>query len=717
MSSTTKTLQITATGTSGKRKKGSKSPSGVANKTSIVDNLLKDRKSPVGGSANSKKLVLDLNSDNYIITESKSAQQAKVDAEHKAMPVKRISSPVIEPIILAAQEITRSGSPKPSSPANTPTETRGKLDMFKNIDSVITTSRPEKSLSINLESGPVDTVLDGGIGSSQGQDSLAGVGTRQGQDSLAETQSKLTAAKDSISKINDKIKRKGPSEKYTKLLEQLNSKVKKYTRILETPKPLPSKSQSVEPTIAPPTYKESAKHELVGSSQVNKVLTTRPEETRQVYGIVKPAKSAPNPVSHQQGKSVVVNEIDSELAIARTLLQDSSKQVSSKPASSNTNQPSAPAAKKKERATVFDVSTSIDTLREKQTHLQEQQRKLQDQYTHKLKQIEKMKSQKAEIQKLQALEAERRKIYEMEQKLKTLEREQWKEQQALRKELLQLDVRNHKTHQTINAKDRGELFGLKQELSRSAPKTQSPPSSGTQSTMSPGIQSPPSSGTQSTMSPGILNQSSVAPGTQSTMSPGILTYLYDKWSAFTKIPMGEVIDIPRKQTPSQANPPVETNIPATPAVEASKVKSANPVVEQQPVNNTLTYGGRFVYLVDFPESEFNDSERVIQVTCSDYVIPFDAAWLDSQFRDLTMDSECLTACKRLDGDTDNKYIQDNYKTRIVTNMGFTAGSRCIDFYMGVVTQCNGNTGTNKMEEGLATLAMFYSLVTFYEANR
>jgi hypothetical protein len=650
MSSTNKTLQITSTGTSGKRKKGSKSPSGGANKTSIVDNLLKDRKSPVGGSTNSKKLVLDLNSDNYIITESNSAKQAKVDAENKAMPIKRISSPVIEPIILAAQEIARSGSPKPSSPSNTPTETRDKLDIFKNIDSVIT-NRPDKSLSIDLESGPVDNVLE--------------AGSSQGQDPLVETQSKLTAAKDAIAKINDKIKRKGPSEKYTKLLEQLNSKVKKYTRILETPKPLPSKSQSSVPTIAPPTYKESKKQELIGSSQTNKPPTTKPEESRQVYGNVKPVKSTPSPVS-QQGKQVVVSEIDSELARARTLLQDSSKTASSKLAiSTNNTQAQTMSAKKKERVTVFDVSTSIDTLREKQTHLQEQQRKLQDQYAHKLKQIEKMKSQKAEIQKLQALEAERRKIYEMEQKLKTLEREQWKEQQALRKELHQLGVSNHKTQNSVNAKDRGELFSLKQELA-----------------------SPP------------------------TASAGILTYLYDKLSALTKIPMGEVIDIPRKQPHSPTNTVVESK----PIVEASEVKSTKPI--EQPVKNTMTYAGRFVYLVDFPESEFTDGERVIQCTCSDYVIPFDATWLDTQLRDLTLDTECLSACNKvgIDGDnsSDNKYIHENYKTRIITNMDLISGSRGIDFYMAIVAQRNGN---NRPQEALATLAMFYSLLMFYEVNR
>jgi hypothetical protein len=714
MSSTTKTLQITQSSASGKRKKGSKSPSG-ATKTSIVDNLLKDRKSPVSGSVNSKKLVLDLNSDNYIITESKSAKQAKVDVEYKAMPIKRISSPVIEPIILAAQEITRSGSPKPSSHPNTPAvETRDKLDIFKNIDSVIT-SRPEKSISIDLESGPVDNELASatdlpiagssqglgslvGAGSSQGQDSLACVGTKQGlgslvgagssqglgslvgagssqgQDSLAETQSKLTAAKDAISKINDKIKRKGPSEKYTKLLEQLNSKVNKYTRILETPKPLSSKSHPIEPTIAPPTYKESGKHELIGSSQANKLLIQKPEETRQVYGNVKPAKSTPSPVN-QQGKSVVVSAIDSELARARTLLQDSSKTASSKPAiGTNNTQAQTMSAKKKERSSVFDVSTSIDTLREKQTHLQEQQRKLQDQYAHKLKQIEKMKSQKVEIQKLQALEAERRKIYEMEQKLKTLEREQWKEQQALRKELHQLGVSNHKTHQTINAKDRGELFSLKQELSRP------------------------------------VGASGI--NTTTTASAGILSYLYDKWSTLTKIPMGEVIDIPQKQPSS----PTKSVVESKPVVEVSEVKSTKPT--EPPVKNIMTYAGRFVYLVDFPESEFADGERVIQVTCSDYVIPFDAAWLDTQCRDLTLDNECLSTCNKvgIDGDSssDNKYIQENYKTRIVTNMDLISGSRGIDFYMAIVAQRNGN---NELEEALATLAMFYSLLIFYEANR
>jgi hypothetical protein len=119
-------------------------------------------------------------------------------------------------------------------------------------------------------------------------------------------------------------------------------------------------------------------------------------------------------------------------------------------------------------------------------------------------------------------------------------------------------------------------------------------------------------------------------------------------------------------------------------------------------------------LAEFPESEFNDSEHVIQVTSSDYVIPFDFAWLDSQFMDVAMDSECLTTCNRLDGGTDNKYIQENYKTRIVTNMGLMSGSRGIDFYIDLVTQRNGN---NKPEEALATLAMLYSLMTFYEANR
>ena len=89
MSSTTKTLNISPT--SGKRKKSpasvSKTPAKGTGKTSIVDNLLKDRKSPDVSGINSKKLVLDLNSDNYILTDSKSAQQAKVDAANKAMPM------------------------------------------------------------------------------------------------------------------------------------------------------------------------------------------------------------------------------------------------------------------------------------------------------------------------------------------------------------------------------------------------------------------------------------------------------------------------------------------------------------------------------------------------------------------------------------------------------------------------------------------------------
>jgi hypothetical protein len=403
----------------------------------------------------------------------------------------------------------------------------------------------------------------------------------------------------------------------------------------------------------------------------------------------------------------VVNEIDSELARARVLLQDSSK---SPVTSKSVVAPDTQAIKKKERSTVFDVSTSIDTLREKQTHLHEQHRKLQEQYAHKLKQIEKMKSQKVEIQKLQVLEAERRKIYEMEQKLKTLEREQWKEQQSLRKELQQIDVRNHNTLNSVNAKDRGELFSLKQELAR----------------------------------PSAAATAAAAAAATTGAGAGILSYIYDKWSALSKMPMGEVIDIPRRQPSSQAVPIMEIptkSVPSSPnysntaplrrgtcgngtnvvalgcinrhptVVESSEVKSAKST--EPPVKNTMTYAGRYIYLGDFPESEFADGERVILVASESYVIPFDAAWLDTQCNELTIDSECLSACSKVGGDDSaNKYIHDNYKTRIVTNMGLMSGSRGLDFYMGIVAQ-----RSNKPTEALATLSMFYSLVTFYEANR
>jgi hypothetical protein len=646
MSSTTKTLNISLTKSSGKGKKGgSKSPSkGVNNsKTSIVDNLLKDRKSPstidgnkvsVGvGNINSKKLVLDLNSDNYIITESKSAQQAKADADNKAMPVKRISSPVIEPIILAAQEITRSGSPEStkggkfkspvpeSSHGSEPShslESRDKLNIFKNIDSVLTERPAAKSITLDLESA----------GSSREPSPVQP--SRQPRqvsepavNDLAETQRKLAEVQDNIAKINDKIKRKGPSEKYTNLLALLNGKVKKYTRILNTP----TRQQSSQPTgpaspvpnIPPPTYKESAKHEIV--------------------------------------KSPVRDEIDEELARARTLLQTPTAPIKSAPAKKpnppiQSSQPSQkqvvqkdkdPVTKKKERNTVFDVGTSIDTLREKQTHLQEQQRKLQEEYAHRLKQIEKMKSQKAEIQKLQTLESERRKIYEMEQKLKSLEREQWKEQQALRKELHQINVRNLPPPPAI---DRGELFSLKQELVARAVPAQ-------------------------------------------VTSGGILTYLYDKWSAFTKIPMGEVIHLPKKSVTHQQSP-----LPAK-SVPVSQV--AEPVT----IINVQKYAGRFVYLIDFPELEFTTDTLGIHVSNEFYIIPYDDTWLETYYRDICIDCECLSACSQ---SSDSKYIQENYKTRIATNLGLTMNNRAIEYYV------------NNDKSALAKLAMLYSLVRFYESN-
>lgn len=674
MSSTTKTLNISPTVGSGKRKKGSKSPSKVSNnKTSIVDNLLKDRKSPstidgigsgVGNNINSKKLVLDLNSDNYILTDSKSAQQAKVDAANKAMPIKRISSPVIEPIILATQEmITRTGNPEstkggkfksPVPESSHSSESRDKLDMFKNIDSVLTERPAAKSITLDLESA----------GSSRApspvqprKDSVSTV------DNIAETQRKLAEVQDNIAKINDKITRKGPSEKYTSLLAQLNGKVKKYTRILNTPTRSPSSQPTDQPVpnIPPPTYKESANHVLVKSP------------------VITPSESP----------KLINTEIDEELARARTLLQTPPGTIKTVPPSKKpsltiqSSQPSQkqvvqkdkePVTKKKERATIFDVGTSIDTLREKQTHLQEQQRKLQEEYSHKLKQIEKMKSQKAEIQKLQTLESERRKIYEMEQKLKSLEREQWKEQQALRKELHQINVRNHHPPPAI---DRGELFSLKQELATRAVS---------------GVPAQELTGR--------------AVPTQVVNSGGILAYLYDKWSAFTKLPMGEVIHLPKKPAPSTLNytPAHENN-----ASVNTKPESVPPVVEASrgdpTPKNTMKYASRFIYLIDFPESEFSADTAAIPVSNESYIIPFDDAWLETYYKDICIDNECLSACIQAGANT---YIQENYKTRIVTNLGLIRNNQAIEYYV---------TGSKPPEVALAMLAMLYSLVQFYEANQ
>lgn len=671
MSSTTKTLNISSTTSSGKRKKGGKSPSvSGSSKTSIVDNLLKDRKSPETSGINSKKLVLDLNSDSYILTESKSAQQAKVDAENKAMPIKRVSSPVIEPIILAAQEIARTSSPvstlngKPKSTVPESSyiqESQNKLDIFRNIDNVLTERPPAKTISLDLEnSSPAMVIPNEPISD-----------TQSGQaDNMAETQRKLSEAQDNIAKINDKIKRKGSSEKYTKLLEQLNSKVKKYTRILNTPKPLSSKPANnqqqplqTQVSIAPPTYNESNTHELItASSHATTKQLINPKAVKPISTI------QPN---NQFPTKKIVREIDEELARAQTLLQTPTSSTSLPKSQPQSSLPTVTISKKKDhRNTVFDIGTNIDTLREKQLHLQEKQRKLQDEYAHKLKQIEKMKSQKEEIQKLQSLEAERRKIYEMEQKLKTLEREQWKEQQALRKELHQIDVRSHQSN-LVKINDHGELFSLKQELTR--------------------------------------RPASTKVTALSTGGGSILSYIYDKWSAFTKLPMGEVINIPVKKEDK-----VSIVKPASP-VQISGITTELPTVshsesEKKTMPNTMKYAGRFVYLLDFPEKDFMVDMDSIKIHQDEYIIPFDDTWLESQCYSAVVDSECMVACNTstTGGPTDNRYIHENYKTRIITNMGLISNCRAIEFYM---------TSDKTPEVALAILAMFYSLAMFYDANR
>jgi hypothetical protein len=96
--------------------------------------------------------------------------------------------------------------------------------------------------------------------------------------------------------------------------------------------------------------------------------------------------------------------------------------------------------------------------------LEQQHKKLEEQYAHKMKQIERMRTQKTEMTKLSALEHERRKIYEMEQKLKRLDKEQWEEQQRLRRELQTINIGNLQAISRNNNQDVGEFYSLKQAL-------------------------------------------------------------------------------------------------------------------------------------------------------------------------------------------------------------------------------------------------------------
>ena len=282
--------------------------------------------------------------------------------------------------------------------------------------------------------------------------------TSQGPVSHDLTRQKLDSVNRNIAKIQSKINEKGAKEKYAVMLKDLEKQKQKYETRLAAE--LKSGQNSPQPAYPPPTYNQSivgtntstTAHQTAHQTQQNSSPRTSPTPGKPKSP--QPTINSPRTTTELAKEEQIAT--DRELARIRELFPDTHKSGTGK---HTQNQ------RPKEVQSLFNVSNNLDTLREKQKHLEQQHKKMEEQYAHKLKQIERMRTQKEEITKLSALEIERRKIYEMEQKLKRLDKEQWEEQQRLRKELQTINLGNLHAISRNNNMDVGEFYALKQSLS------------------------------------------------------------------------------------------------------------------------------------------------------------------------------------------------------------------------------------------------------------
>jgi hypothetical protein len=345
-----------------------------------------------------------------------------LDFVFDGLPTPR-KSPSPQPIqIMHTNQSLPSSTPRVSSPDNRgskPISNSGDIKIIKSIGTMSGSSSPSIASTPSAVATP-DTDL-----------------TRQ----------KLDSVNRNIAKIQGKIHEKGAKEKYMVMLKDLEKQKQKYEGRLASSAAKPKSSQ---PAFPPPSYQESmlgSQNISIGSNHIaSPVILEKPR----------------SPILKQTALEKERLATDRELERIRELFPDPKTGTGS----GNSKQNQRP----KEVQSLFNVSNNLETLREKQKHLEQQHKKLEEQYTHKMKQIDRMRTQKEEMTKLSALELERRKIYEMEQKLKRLDKEQWEEQQRLRKELQTINLGNLQAISRNNNKDVGEFYSLKQDLQGRQPR-------------------------------------------------------------------------------------------------------------------------------------------------------------------------------------------------------------------------------------------------------
>jgi hypothetical protein len=399
--------------------------------TSIIDSILKKNKvAPLEKKAHvnngftgepKKKMILDLSSGEQLITQD-------------TTPV-----PEIKPSLLFVPEkpkatIILKSEAKKQNQINTPSpESQFKLDTVFNIDNSINQTQavasvitePHNSLPIFCPPS-YDSVVQN-----------AGQKTEGNIDYVKE----LKEIDEQLSKVRAKLAKRGPDAKYLEMQQKLEARRAKYIR----------RQQRQDAGANPKTIPDSASLSVMSGQQLFKRVQT-------------PTKTPD-----------LLDEVNFELNKAKDMLTS----IAHKQDVSNSNTPqltlsSAPGRKviKEQGTSIFAVPSELTSMREKKDHLLAEQRKIAERIGHRQKQIDKLKNWQREVEQMNQLHAEKQKIFDLQQDLKRLERQQYDQDQKLKGKMYQVRKMAHSKSNELKRLDMIDTFKSVKQRTQSVPVAQ-----------------------------------------------------------------------------------------------------------------------------------------------------------------------------------------------------------------------------------------------------
>lgn len=213
----------------------------------------------------------------------------------------------------------------------------------------------------------------------------------------------ITELNDQIKKVQHKIQKKGADAKYTELLAKLEAKRAKYARRLAKQS---ATTESPKPKLSPPA---------------NKPLSAG-----------------------------LISEIDIELNKTRDILTNIEQQTTTNELQ---QQQSKPEQKVIREAGLFAVPTELASMKEKKEFLRREQEKLRAKLEHRQKQIDKIKHWQREVEKMDELQKEKHRIYQLQQDLKKLEKQQYEQDQYLKRQMYNIKKQAHQKSNELKRLD------------------------------------------------------------------------------------------------------------------------------------------------------------------------------------------------------------------------------------------------------------------------